>query len=598
MDDMKKDAEATSVEKTQDELELEKLLAQKALLEQKIEEAVKEQRSLERDLDNTIGETLKITANASSVRDKITSQMDSSGRVIKEINEYTDSLFHILDELTVSYFSLKNISAASKSLTEYTQLYNTKYHYYNELRRIALGYVVGIDNHIIRNESLRLKVEKAVLQNSEYWLSYALSSVMLWVNDCEEAAKRAIQKAIDMDHNRACLFYLLINLRFNRIDAARMWFLKYLDRFDISEVGEEWQYLLEAYLYNCFGKSSNFNSHVDKTIKEIINKVKVINIGYERKVAKSFSEYMKAYPHKTKEEFVSLQRYCRDYGDLLNSLSSAEKNLILANYFSTIYATSEDDVTKLSVKIENTLYDLINSYDDDEYEIFKKIKYHEAIIGAKGDVTVAAKNFEHLYENNHKFSLDELLLRWAIADKDVNINLRLRHFAIDYLNDCLRQGVINYQTEYHARMKNKYEIVIDDCHLFYEYGHDEEARKVLNRHYSKSLFWFMLDNKLIMFCAMMTLAFVAELIMVPFFYNTIALIIGIVGSLLFMGLTMFGVHKRRKIFNKRKVKYVKQLDDTLKEFDAWHDLYMENDKKAQVLIATIERFKVEGESTK
>ena len=578
--------------------QIEELEEKKASLLQKIEEAIAEQNQLSKELDNVVGETIKITANASDVRDKITTDMDGTGKAMKEINDYTESLFHILDELTVSYFSLKNISAASKSLTEYTQMYNTKYHFYNELRRIALGYVIGLDNHIIHNENLRMKVEKTVLQNSEYWLSYALSAVMLWANNEEEAANRAIVKALNLDHNRACLYFLLINLRFSRIDAARMWFLKYLDRFDISEVGEEWQYLLEAYLYNCFGKSQSFLSQVSKEIDEIINKVKIINVGYERKVTNQFTEYITVYPHSTKEEFINLSRYCTNYQDMLNLLTLAEKNFCLANYFTEIYAISEDDVTDLARKIENTLYDLINSYDDNEYEVYKKIKYYEAIIQAKGDITVATKNYELLYENNHKFGLDELLLRWAIADKDVNLNIRLRHFAMNYLNDCLVQGALNFQKNYQSQLKDEYEFVIDEYHIPYQYGHDEEAFKNLNKHYSKSFFWYAFDNRLIIISLMLTLCGITTLSLLPFYYDIIALIIGIAVTVIFGGLSIFGILRRKRTFNKRKEKYIKQLEDTIKDFDRWYDAYKDADKKAMVLKATIERFKSEGESTK
>ena len=97
--------------------QIEELEEKKASLLQKIEEAIAEQNQLSKELDNVVGETIKITANASDVRDKISTDMDGTGKAMKEINDYTESLFHILDELTVSYFSLKNISAASKSLT-------------------------------------------------------------------------------------------------------------------------------------------------------------------------------------------------------------------------------------------------------------------------------------------------------------------------------------------------------------------------------------------------------------------------------------------------------------------------------------------------
>ena len=569
-----------------------------ALMSRKIEEAVNEQRMLEEELDNVINDTIKIASDASTVTDKVAQSIEGTGEAMKEINEYTESLFHILDELTVSYFSLKNVSAASKSLTEYSQIYNTRYHFYNELRRIALGYVVGVDNYIINSETLRMKVEKTVLQNSDYWLSYALSAVMLWVNNEEEAAARAIVKALDLNNSKACLFFLLVNLRFSRIDAARKWLLKYLERFDISEVSDEFQYLLEAYLYGCFGKSITFHREIDQVLMDIIKKVKVINVGYERRVATSFRDYMMVYPHTTKHEFINLSRYCSDYDDMLYLLSLAEKNLFLANYFTDIYAREEFSEQKLSQKIENTLYNLINAYDDDEYEVYKKIKYYEAIISAKGDITVATYNYEYLYENNQKFSLDELLLRWALADKDINVDTRLRHFSIEYLNDSILKGVNQYQVAYQSLMKKEFIFNIDEYKIPYQPGGDEEAYKCLNKNYSKTLLWYTLEDKFVMISLMLTVASIATLGLLPFYFELIALIVGIICFVIFGGFSIFLIVKKIKKFNKRKAKYVKQLEDTIKDFDTWYDLYNEEDNKNLVLMATIERFKGEGEKDK
>ncbi len=572
---------------------IENLKNQIAEVEEKIKLANQRKEILQKELDDTIGNTLSLSASAINVSEDIASGMDVTQKQVQEINDYTVSLFHILDELTFSYFSLKNISAASKSVTEYSQIYNQKYSFYNELRRIALGYVVGIDSHIIHNSTLRVTVEKIALQNSSYWLTYCISAVMLWISDEKDAAGRAVQKAIDINYEKSSLFFLLINLRFNRIDASRMWFLKYLDRFDMTNVGNEWQYLLQAYLYNAFGKSINFQKQIDKYLSDIISRVKAVNVGFERKVSQKFKDYLVSYPHFTNREFTNLSRYCRDYPLLIEILTSAEKNYKLATYFTDVYGMQDDENRDLPRIIEDVLYDLINSYDDEEYEIFKKIKLNEAIVQAKGDITIATKNHEYLYENNQKVSLDELLLRWCIADKDNKINIRLRRLALDYLNESLVCGVNLFQEQYQQLKKKEYEIVIDECSIPYQIGYDDDAFKVLNKHYSKSFFWNVFDDKLIIFFLMLCLSTIACLCIVPFYFNIYALIISSALFVTFGLASILLILRQAKIFNGRKEKYIKQLKDTLKEFDNFNDYFNEEDNKSLVLKATIERFKNE-----
>lgn len=583
--------ETVSDKATEDIAELEAKISE---TETQIKEALEQKRVLEAELNKSVGETLKLSSSAINISEEIAKGMDVTQKQVQEINDYTSSLFHILDELTFSYFSIKNISAASKSVTEYTQMYNTKFSYYNELRRIALGYVVGIDSHLIHNENMRVTVEKIALQNSNYWLTYALSAFMLWVNDEHDAASRAIQKALDLNYGKASLYFLLVNLRFNRIDASRMWFLKYLDRFDISKITPEWQYLLQAYLYNAFGKSINFQKQINKYLDDIVTKVKAINVGYERKVANQFRDYISVYPHNTKREFVSLSRYVKEYDEMINLLTLAEKNFQLATYFTNIYGITEDENKMLPRIIEDILYDLINSYDDDEYELFKKIKLNEAIVQAKGDITIARKNFEYLYENDQLFSFDELLLRWALVDKDVNVNIRLRRLALDYLNEALINGAIMYQDYYRSLKKKQYEITIDEYKIVYEIGNDEEAYKAINKYYSKSFLWNIFDNKVIVFSLMICLASLACLAIVPFYFNLYALIVGMVLFVTFALISSVIIVNRSKKFNKRKETFINQLEDTLKDFDSWNDCFNEEDQKNDVLKATIGRFKNEG----
>ena len=159
-----------------------------------------------------------------------------------------DTLIHALESLTEQYFTFKELSTASKNLTQLNDEYFTKFQFFNKLRRITLGYVIGLDSYIISNETLRKEVEKCYLSNTDYWLAYAIMSVMLWASDEKEAAYRAMQKALKMDSKKSSVFYMLVNLRFERRSAAAKWYVYYLDRTDVNDLGDEWQKLLQAYL--------------------------------------------------------------------------------------------------------------------------------------------------------------------------------------------------------------------------------------------------------------------------------------------------------------------------------------------------------------
>ena len=78
-------------------------------------------------------------------------------------------------------------------------------------------------------------------------------ALMLWASDEKEAAGRALEKALFMDPQKSALYFMLINLRFSRVQTAQNWFVNYMDRVNPSNLGGEWQYLLQAYLAGAFG---------------------------------------------------------------------------------------------------------------------------------------------------------------------------------------------------------------------------------------------------------------------------------------------------------------------------------------------------------
>ena len=95
-----------------------------------------------------------------------------------------------IDDLVESYIRLKNGSTASKNLTGSYDKYYTLYGTYNALRRVSLGYVVGLDSNLWTSDAPRETVEKMYLANTDYWLAYATMAVMLWASDEKEACER------------------------------------------------------------------------------------------------------------------------------------------------------------------------------------------------------------------------------------------------------------------------------------------------------------------------------------------------------------------------------------------------------------------------
>ena len=116
---------------------------------------VAQNRILRAEIENGVENCLVLAGNVGVVARKATSQVKYVAGELNDADGVVDKLYRCLVDVTEHYFLFKNLSEASKKLTQYNDEYYTKFKFYNELRRITLGYVIGLDSHIISNEVLR-----------------------------------------------------------------------------------------------------------------------------------------------------------------------------------------------------------------------------------------------------------------------------------------------------------------------------------------------------------------------------------------------------------------------------------------------------------
>ena len=182
---------------TDEELaERQRLISEINSLRNRINRALVEQDNLEAELSFVISAIASLTVAADRMAKGVTQDVGTLTKKVSREEVDARDLLQQLRDLSERYFNYKNLSTATKNLTQYTDEYYTRFEFYHELRRIALGSVMAVDANIVSHATARTRVEKAYLANTDYWLSYAISAVMLWWSDEEEAAIRAMKKAL------------------------------------------------------------------------------------------------------------------------------------------------------------------------------------------------------------------------------------------------------------------------------------------------------------------------------------------------------------------------------------------------------------------
>lgn len=573
--------------------EAERLLAEIRRLQNQIERAIIENQNLQAELASLIKNVEIVTENAAVMDIKVNKSMEYVKGHILEADISTKELFDLINDLTNSYFTFKNLSTASKNITQFTDEYYTKFKFFNELRRITLGYVIGLDAHICSDQTMRKKVEEAYLQNSEYWLAYAIMAVMLWASDEEAAAKRAMSKALTMDYFSTSLFFLLINLRFTRVDAAKKWYLSYLDRVDMENLGEEWQYLLQAYLSGVFGVDKEFDHLVHECFTNMLEQMESMHPNYGNRVSEKTLDFSDSYIHVTKNEFETLRRHSADYEELKRLLSGAEKNEELAIHFRNIVEDNTQVESNMFQRIENILYDLINAYDKDELVVIKNKRYNEMILKSKGDLGMAQQFFNNEFPlESGAQKLEDLLFTWAF-EEDVNrVDMTVKKFSIMYLKKWIAKGFQTYADNYRKKEKEKIKIEIDGWQGECDENSLDRAQAELQKHYNKNIVWDIIKDKYVLIFIGMTIAALVTLGITIIKFNKISLVIGILLGVVSGFLLWRRISDMQIILRARREKGYALLEKAIKELKSWRTLYKAADERNTDLVSVFESIEI------
>ncbi|MBQ8559445.1 MAG: hypothetical protein IJ439_05625 [Tyzzerella sp.] len=522
-------------------------------------------------------------------------KMHSAAGEVQVNSEHTENVRKAIAEMATQYLTFKALSTASKNVTQYTDEYNTKFSYYNHLRRVTLGYVIGLDANFVSSEKMRNIVEKAYLQNTEYWLAYATMAVMLWASNEQEAAKRALDKAMFIAPQKAALYFMLINLRFARNETARNWFINYMERVNPSDLGAEWQYLLQAYLAGAFGEDEKFQEEVGKYFKKMLVQSEATTANFSKRFIDRAYSYADTYLHKTKESFAYLKGTCTEYDKLIDGLSNAEKNAVIAQYYDKLLNEEEETGEDIAQRIENVLYSLVNEYDKAEFEVVKKIKRNEYIISAQGDQTAAQKKFDAEFGKEKNRNFADYLTEWAFTEDSRLTPLSVRRFAITFMKDWIYKGYEKYAEHNRSKVQQAYTFNVDGCEMTATENDFAKCQDTIEKYYEKNKWSNVWGDKMIKIYGLITLVGLLALIIMGVqlaqgHFSPVALTLGIL--LVLVGVFLLwrqSVAVLEQLKEKKRLS-IQRIQHALSELGQWRELFHLEDSKLSDLKDALMRF--------
>ena len=573
----------TQEEYEQEQREIERLVNQ-------INSLIAENNRLIAEIQAAVNDVRILEKNVRTLHGNVERSIRGTASEITANAADTRKISEAIEELTRQYFTFKTLSTASKNLSQYTDEYYTRFSNYHQLRRITLGYVIGLDTQFVTADNMRKVVEKEYLQNTEYWLAYASAAVMLWASNEEEAAKRAVGKALFMNPTKAALFFMLINLRFGRLEPAQSWFTYYMERVNPSDLGEEWKYLVLSYLSGAFGQNEQFQDVIASNLKGMLAKTEATTVDFGRKFSDRAYEFARTYLHQTKQGFSYLKRYCTSYQEMENMLTDAEKNSLIAERYGTLLDSKEETGEDIAQRIENVLYALVNSYDDAEFEIVKKIRYNDAVLTAQGDVTKAQQKYDQEFGGDKKMTFGDLLAEWAFSE-DTNLTPGIiQKFSISFMKDWILKGYEKFAQDYRAKEKESYTFNVDGCEVSCSEDEFSKAKKSIETYFDKNRWKNVFSDKFVLLYILLCACGILTLGIMTVHFSKIALTIGILLVIVGAFLLWRRIADRGGLLQEKKRLAVQKIEHCLEELREWRNLLHQEDARSSDLEDALSRF--------
>lgn len=409
-------------------------------------------RSAVQGLESTIG----------GFRSNIDTQMDQIYSTTNNIQETTNQIYHSVSEFKENMIKSEEVQLAHENVIRIDQLLKEQFGDYERIRRTIVGVVRDFDINLVRDKTIKDLSEELWLTSSRYWLSYALIAVTAWVNNYPEVASNALSECSRRDGIKASLFFTLLNLRFGRNDAARLWFFQYMKTLDPNFLQNEAAVMIQAYLSGLFGRDKALQSKVDETIETWIA---IINddARVSADLVDAYSNYINNMSPGAEFSYASIRQFCTNADELetvFRDVSKYDKVLQLVESLDVEdINTDEEDY---AARIDAVLTSLISNYDREEEELRNQQEYYSLVISNNGSVDIAEAQYQEMLRlKGEGFNIGRQMISWVLYDDEESTDTHVRKFALSHTKDWLKKSLDNFSNEVQKKFPTSYKLKVD-----------------------------------------------------------------------------------------------------------------------------------------
>jgi len=469
---------------------------------------------------------------------------------------------------------------AHENIIRIDQVIKEQFSNHEAIRKTVMGVVRDFDINLVRNSTIQELSEELWITSSRYWLSYAMIAITAWVNNYPDVAKNALSEAGRRDDIKTTLFFCLMNLRFERLDAAKKWFCEYLKVLDPNMLQQETAVLLQSFLNGIFGKDKELEHNVITLIDEWITALNADAAACEELVA-AYETYIRNLNPDVTFPYSALGQFCTNCEALRTSYRDASKFDMMIQVLETMDVEMErQDESNYKARVDAVLMNLISNYDREELSLRTQQSYYRYIIDNQGDMDAAEAQYEEEQRlQNERFNIGKQFIRWAVYDDNTETDVHVRKFGLRNTRHWYESALERWDVQIQDRCPLSMTLSIDTWQGTTTGDDQEEQITALKNHFENNKFQNMFVNTpniagVIVFILSIALAFVT-----PY---------ALIATALSAGFLVFRVLKAIKAYPQRINAALENLNKCMEEIAEFKQYFAGNRMKKDAIMRLLE----------
>lgn len=531
-------------------------------------------------MSNVSGAISELNQTINTFETKVDVHVQSIHQSSVNVDAATDRIYQKILKFREEMEHGEQKQLAHENIIRIDQIIKEQFSNYETIRRTVMGVVRDFDINLVRNSTIQELSEELWITSSRYWLSYALIAITAWVNNYPDVAKNALGESGRKDAIKTTLFFCLLNLRFERMDAAKKWFYEYLKTLDPAMLQQETAVMLQAFLSGIFGKDKELEHEVILVIDQWIS---IINedAAICEELAGAYESYIGNLNPKVTFDYASILQYCMNSEELARSFRDVSKYQVLLELLQGLdveEGVQNDDNYK--ERVDAVLMNLISNYDAEELELRNQQEYFNLIVRNEGEVEKAESQYEaQMALQNEHFNIGKQMIKWAIYDDDDTTDVHVRKFGFQNTKPWFKSALDKWGMKVQQEFPIEYSLSIDTWTGVSNGNDQAELTENMKNYYETNKFQNMFVNTPNI-AALLVLIISAGLAFVTL-YSLVATVAA--GAFL-----AYRCVKAMKEYPKRVNAALEALGRTLSEIAEFRQYFEENSKKKDEVLSAAE----------